>query len=76
MSRIGNKHIIVPQGVNVSFNDGVITVTGPKGTLSQTIDKVILPKIEANVITFVKHNNEQETDAKQGLDRALVANMI
>ena len=76
MSRIGNKHIIVPQGVNVSFNDGVITVTGPKGTLSQTIDKVILPKIEANVITFVKHDNEQETDATQGLYRALVANMV
>ena len=48
MSRIGNKHIIVPQGVNVSFNDGVITVTGPKGTLSQTIDTVSYTHLRAH----------------------------
>lgn len=76
MSRIGNKHILIPQGVTVTYADGVITVSGSKGTLTQAIDKVITPKIENNQISFIKNNTEQETDAKQGLYRALVANMI
>ncbi len=76
MSRIGNKHILIPQGVTVTFADGVISVSGSKGTLTQKIDKVVTPKIENNQILFVKNDAEQETDAKQGLYRALVANMV
>lgn len=76
MSRIGNKHILIPQGVTVTYSDGVITVSGSKGTLSQTINKVITPKIENNQVLFVKNDAEQETDAMQGLYRALVANMV
>ncbi len=76
MSRIGNKVILIPQGVSASFDKGIITISGPKGSLSQEIDKVISVKIENNQISFIKNNNEQETDAKQGLYRALVANMV
>ncbi len=76
MSRIGNKVILIPQGVSASFEKGIITISGPKGSLSQEIDKVISVKIENNQISFIKNNNEQETDAKQGLYRALVANMV
>lgn len=76
MSRIGNKHILIPQGVNLTFDGGVVTVSGPKGTLTQTIDKVISVKVENGQVEFIKNNAEQETDAKQGLYRALVANMI
>ncbi len=76
MSRIGNRLVLIPQGVTVSFENGVITVQGPKGTLTQAIDKVITPKIENGQISFVKNDNQQETDAKQGLYRALVANMV
>ena len=59
MSRIGNKHILIPQGVTVTYSDGVITVSGSKGTLSQTINKVITPKIENNQVLFVKNDAEQ-----------------
>ncbi len=76
MSRIGNKAISIPSGVNVSVDAGKITVTGPKGTLSQEISSCVTPHIEGGHITFIKNNSEQETDAMQGLYRALVANMI
>ncbi len=76
MSRIGNKVISIPSGVSVGFDAGKITVSGPKGSLSQEINSCIAPHIEGNELTFVKKNNEQETDAMQGLYRALVANMI
>lgn len=76
MSRIGNKAISIPAGVTVSFNDGIITTTGPKGTLNQKIAKSVTPVIEGNELKFVKNNAEQETDAMQGLYRALVANMV
>ncbi len=76
MSRIGNRAVIIPQGVNVNFANGVVTVSGQKGTLTQVVDKEITLKIEDGHIHFIKNNNEQETDAKQGLYRALVANMV
>ena len=76
MSRIGNKAVLIPQGVTVAFENGILTVTGSKGTLTQAIDKVITPNIANGEVHFAKNNMEQETDAKQGLYRALAANMI
>ncbi len=76
MSRIGNRAIVIPQGVSVSFENGILTVTGSKGTLSQEIDKVITPNIANGEVHFAKNNTEQQTDAKQGLYRALAANMV
>lgn len=76
MSRIGNKAVLIPQGVTVTFENGILTVTGSKGTLTQEIDKVITPNIANGEVHFAKNNAEQETDAKQGLYRALAANMI
>lgn len=76
MSRIGNKPISIPSGVTVNFADGKVTVSGAKGTLEQSVDKCVAVRIEGNEIHFLKNNNEQETDAKQGLYRALVANMV
>ena len=76
MSRIGNRAVLIPQGVTATFDNGVITVKGPKGTLTQVIDKVISVNIDNEHIHFEKNNDEQETDAKQGLYRALVANMV
>ncbi len=76
MSRIGNKIISIPSGVTVTIANGVVTVNGPKGTLSQEVDKCVSPVVEGNELKFVKNNAEQETDAKQGLYRALIANMV
>lgn len=75
MSRIGKKPITVPAGVEVKIEDGnVITVKGPKGTLTRTLHSAMDIKQEAGVITIEKHNDED--DALQGLTRTLVNNMV
>ena len=51
MSRIGNKPITIPEGVEVTLNDKNITVKGPKGTLSKEIHKNVYVKVEGNVIS-------------------------
>lgn len=76
MSRIGNAIINIPAGVTVEAKDNVITVKGPKGTLTQVYDSVITPNIEGAVIRFTRANELGTTKAKHGLYRALCANMI
>lgn len=76
MSRIGNAHIDIPAGVTVEIKNSVITVKGPKGTLSQAYDTIITPKVEGNKMIFTRANELGPTKAKHGLYRALTANMI
>ena len=76
MSRIGNAHITLPAGVSVEIKDGIITVKGPKGMLSQAYDPIITPKVEGSVLSFTRANDEGDTKAKHGLYRALAANMV
>ena len=76
MSRIGNAHINIPAGVTVTASNGVITVKGPKGTLTQEYDQIITPSVEGNVIKFTRADDLGPTKAKHGLYRALTANMI
>ena len=76
MSRIGNKPITIPAGVNVELNGKNVTVKGPKGTLSMEINKVIDAQVEGNVLTVTRPNEEKETKALHGLTRSLLNNMI
>ena len=76
MSRIGNASITIPAGVTIETKDGVITVKGPKGTLTQEYDTVITPVVEGAEIKFTRANDLAPTKAKHGLYRALTANMI
>ena len=76
MSRIGNAHIEIPAGVTVEAKDNVITVKGPKGTLTQSYDPIITPSVEGNVVKFTRANDLGPTKAKHGLYRALCANMV
>ena len=76
MSRIGNAIIEIPAGVTVDTKDGVLTVKGPKGTLTQSYDTIITPNVEGNVIRFTRANELAPTKAKHGLYRALCANMV
>ncbi|MCM1289847.1 MAG: 50S ribosomal protein L6 [Corallococcus sp.] len=77
MSRIGKKHIDLPAGVTVSNDNGTITVKGPKGTLTRTIDTVIGCEINGTVINMTCPDNASgDVHAKHGLYRALVANMV
>ncbi len=80
MSRIGKLPISIPAGVTVTLNDGVVNVKGPKGELSQKVDRSIIVKIADGHITFeIDANspvNEKQKQAFHGLYRALVNNMV
>lgn len=77
MSRIGKAPVSIPSGVEVTMTNGVISVKGPKGTLTQEIDPSISVAIENGVVTFSRgESNDKDHRAKHGLYRALIANMI
>lgn len=76
MSRIGNKPIGVPSGVDVKINGSTVTVKGPKGTLTRTFVKDIKVSFENNEIAVTRPSDEKEHKALHGLTRTLVANMV
>ena len=76
MSRIGNAPIDLPSGVDVTVSDEVVTVKGPKGTLTQSIDPSIGVEVDDGVVTVVRENDERQSRALHGLTRALIANMV
>ena len=76
MSRIGNKPITVPDGVEVKIDGNNLTVKGPKGTLEREIHKNITVSIDGNVITVTRPNDEAENKSLHGLTRTLISNMI
>ena len=76
MSRIGNKPITVPDGVEVKLDGQKLTVKGPKGTLEREIHKNISVSIEGNVIKVTRPNDEAINRSLHGLTRTLISNMI
>ena len=78
MSSIGRAPIAIPAGVTVDLStDGEVIVTGPKGTLRQKIDtSCITYSNENGHVVFGRTNEENQTKAKHGLYRALVASMV
>ena len=76
MSRIGKMPVDIPAGVTVSFENGVITVKGGKGTLTQQVNGDIVVKVEGAQAVVEKGNDSPALDAKHGLYRALLHNMV
>ena len=76
MSRVGKKPIAVPSGVDFSVKDNVVTVKGPKGTLTKEFNKNITIKLEDGHITVERPNDEPFIRAIHGTTRALINNMI
>ncbi len=76
MSRVGKKPITIPEKVNVSLKDRLITVKGSKGTLSRTIHADVDLEVEDNVIQVVIQHEDRKSRALQGLTRSLVNNMV
>ena len=76
MSRIGNKPIAVPAGVEVKLDGQKITVKVPKGTLEKEIHKNISVSIEDNTIKVTRPNDEALNRSLHGLTRTLINNMI
>lgn len=76
MSRIGRKPINIPAGVTVTVNGSVVSVKGPKGTLTQNVHPNMTVCVEDNVIHVTRPNDDKENRALHGLTRTLVSNMV
>lgn len=76
MSRVGIKLINVPAGVEVTLNGNVVTVKGPKGTLTKEFSNELVIKLENGVLTVERPNDLPATRAIHGTTRALINNMI
>jgi len=77
MSRIGNKIITLPAGVSLDISAGnLVTVKGPKGTLSQQIDQDIMVEIEGSILTVKRPTEQKRHKAMHGLYRSLINNMV
>ena len=76
MSRIGKKPITVPAGVDVKIEGTLVTVKGPKGTLSRNIHPNMELAMDGSVITVSRPNDDKENRALHGLTRTLIANMV
>ncbi|MEP7222563.1 MAG: 50S ribosomal protein L6 [Novosphingobium sp.] len=76
MSRIGKYPVAVPAGVNAAIVDGVLTVTGPKGTLTLTLADDIAYKVEDGAISVMPANQSKRARAFWGLQRTLVNNLV
>ena len=76
MSRIGNKVIPLPAGVEITNKDNVVTVKGPKGELTRTFSKDIDIRVEGTEVTLHRPNDTKETKTIHGTTRALLHNMV
>lgn len=77
MSRIGRKSIMVPNGVTIAVgNDNVVSVKGPKGELTQAIDRDIKVEVKDGHVNFARPTDQIRHKALHGLYRALIANMV
>jgi len=76
LSRIGKLPIEIPSGVTITVDSGDVTVTGPKGTLTQFITPAVTVKVEDGVFTVSPKDESKPARAQHGLMRALVNNMV
>lgn len=77
MSRIGKLPVALPKGVDVAVTDkGLVTVKGPKGTLTQAIDTAITVAVENGTVTVSRATDQKRHRAMHGLYRSLISNMV
>ena len=76
MSRIGKLPVAIPAGVTVTFENGLLTVKGAKGTLTQNVVGEIDIKVEGAEAHVLTTGSSADTNAKHGLYRALLHNMV
>ena len=76
MSRIGRMPIAVPAGVDVKIDGSTVTVKGPKGTLTRTVNSTIKVELDNGVINVTRPDDSKENRSLHGLNRTLIANMV
>ena len=76
MSRIGRKPINIPAGVTVSVDGSVVTVKGPKGTLTAKVHPNMTVKVEGSEVHVTRPNDEKENKSLHGMTRSIINNMV
>lgn len=76
MSRIGRKPIAIPAGVEVKVDGHLVTVKGPKGTLSTEINPAMTVEVEGAAVHVTRPDDEPMNRSLHGLSRTLIANMV
>jgi large subunit ribosomal protein L6 len=76
MSRIGKKPVAIPGGVTAEINNGVLSVKGPKGTLTIGLSELVTYKLEDGTIQIQPANDSKAARSHWGLQRTLVANLV
>jgi len=76
MSRVGRAPIAVPGGVTVTLDDGVVTVSGPQGSLTRSLPGEITVRQEDSTLLVERPDDQRQNRALHGLTRSLVANMV
>lgn len=76
MSRIGNRKIVIPEGVSVTLEENIVKVSGKLGELTLELPSVIKMEIVDNTITLTRENEIKQTKALHGTANANITNMI
>lgn len=76
MSKIGRAPLLIPSGVTLTQAAGVVTVTGPKGTLSYTLPTGITATLEGSTLTVLRASESKTHRALHGVSRAVLANLV
>ena len=76
MSRIGERKLVIPDGVEININGNVINIKGPKGELSYEFDKLINVTVEDGVVLTKLVKPSQKANMMQGTTNSLINNMI
>jgi len=77
MSRIGRLPIAVPAGVDVTIDGSVVTVKGPKGTLSHSVvEPIAIAKEQDGTLSVTRPDDQRDSKSRHGLTRTLVNNMV
>jgi large subunit ribosomal protein L6 len=76
MSRIGNQTITVPAGVTITQDNRILTVTGPKGSLTLTVPFKITVDVKDSIVTVARVSEDKKVKANHGTTRAHIQNMV
>ncbi|MBK9284010.1 MAG: 50S ribosomal protein L6 [Sphingobacteriaceae bacterium] len=76
MSRIGKAPVVIPKGVEVTIANGIVTVKGPKGTLTQKVDSDITVTIDNGQVLVSRPTDQKRHRSLHGLYRSLIAGMV
>ena len=76
MSRIGNRNLVIPEGVTVTIDNNLVTVKGPKGELSLDTSSLVKVEVADNTLKTLVVNDSREANVMQGTTNSLINDMI